>query len=128
MIGGTVGSVAHHLLPHITAHPGAYAVMGMGTAFAGIVRTPLTSLIMLFEMTRDYSAIVPLMISNLISFFISQQLRREPIYEARVSPDRRITRGAYRDSCNRADASRHCAAAGGCGHDERQTATGTGEV
>ncbi len=54
----------------------------MGAAFAGIVRTPLTSVIMIFEMTRDYSIIVPLMISNLISFFISQQLQHEPIYEA----------------------------------------------
>ncbi len=82
MIGGTVGSVAHTFLPHVTANPGAYALVGMGTAFAGIVRTPLTSVIMIFEMTRDYSIIVPLMISNLISFFISQQLQREPIYEA----------------------------------------------
>src|SRR5690349_22116912 len=82
MVGGTVGSVAHGLLPGVTANPGAYALVGMGTAFAGIVRTPLTSVIMIFEMTRDYSIIVPLMISNLISFFISQQLQREPIYEA----------------------------------------------
>jgi chloride channel protein, CIC family len=82
MIGGTVGSIAHTLLPGLTANPGAYALVGMGTAFAGIVRTPLTSVIMIFEMTRDYSIIVPLMISNLISFFISQQLQREPIYEA----------------------------------------------
>ena len=43
----------------------------MGTAFAGIVRTPMTSVIMIFEMTRDYTIIVPLMISNLIAFFIS---------------------------------------------------------
>ena len=82
MVGGTVGSIAHTLLPHFTANPGAYALVGMGTAFAGIVRTPLTSVIMIFEMTRDYSIIVPLMISNLISFFISQQLQHEPIYEA----------------------------------------------
>ncbi len=82
MIGGTVGSVAHTLLPHVTANPGAYALVGMGAAFAGIVRTPLTSVIMIFEMTRDYSIIVPLMISNLISFFISQQMQHEPIYEA----------------------------------------------
>jgi CIC family chloride channel protein len=54
----------------------------MGTAFAGIVRTPLTSVIMIFEMTRDYSIIVPLMISNLIAFTISYRLQREPIYEA----------------------------------------------
>ena len=82
MVGGTVGSVAHGLLPGVTANPGAYALVGMGTAFAGIVRTPLTSVIMIFEMTRDYSIIVPLMISNTVSFFISQQLQREPIYEA----------------------------------------------
>jgi CIC family chloride channel protein len=82
MLGGTVGGVAHTLLPGLTASPGAYALVGMGTAFAGIVRTPLTSVIMIFEMTRDYSIIVPLMISNLISFFISRQLQPEPIYEA----------------------------------------------
>ncbi len=82
MIGGAVGSVAHTLLPGLTGNPGAYALVGMGTAFAGIVRTPLTSVIMIFEMTRDYSIIVPLMISNLISFFISQQMQHEPIYEA----------------------------------------------
>ena len=82
MIGGTVGGVAHSLLPDITANPGAYALVGMGAAFAGIVRTPLTSVIMIFEMTRDYSIIVPLMIANLISFFISRTLQHEPIYEA----------------------------------------------
>jgi chloride channel protein, CIC family len=81
-IGGAVGSIAHSLFPAQTAGPGAYALIGMGTAFAGIVRTPLTSVIMIFEMTRDYSIIVPLMISNLISFLVSYGLQREPIYEA----------------------------------------------
>jgi len=37
---------------------------------------------MIFEMTRDYTIIVPLMISNLIAFFISHRLQKEPIYEA----------------------------------------------
>jgi len=81
-VGGTVGSVAHGLFPAHTASPGAYALVGMGTAFAGIVRTPLTSVIMIFEMTRDYSIIVPLMISNLISYYVSYRLQRQPIYEA----------------------------------------------
>jgi CIC family chloride channel protein len=54
----------------------------MGTAFAGIVRTPLTSVIMIFEMTPDYAIIVPLMISNLISFMISRHFQPEPLYEA----------------------------------------------
>jgi len=87
MIGGAVGSVAHALFPAYTADPGAYALVGMGTAFAGIIRTPLTSVIMIFELTRDYSIIVPLMISNLIAFFISYKLQREPIYEALAHQD-----------------------------------------
>lgn len=82
MMGATTGGIAHTLLPDVTANPGAYALVGMGTAFAGIVRTPLTSVIMIFEMTRDYSIIVPLMISNLISFIISRHLQPDPIYEA----------------------------------------------
>jgi chloride channel protein, CIC family len=87
MMGGAVGSVAHRVLPGYTAGPGAYALVGMGTAFAGIVRTPMTSVIMIFEMTRDYTIIVPLMISNLIAFFISQRFQREPIYEALAHQD-----------------------------------------
>jgi chloride channel protein, CIC family len=87
MMGGAVGGVAHTLFPNYTAGPGAYALVGMGTAFAGIVRTPLTSVIMIFEITRDYSIIVPLMISNLIAFFISQKLQEQPIYEALAYQD-----------------------------------------
>jgi CIC family chloride channel protein len=82
MMGGAVGGVAHVLMPDYTASVGAYALVGMGTAFAGIVRVPLTSVIMVFEITRDYTIIVPLMIANLISYFISTRLQEEPIYEA----------------------------------------------
>jgi CIC family chloride channel protein len=82
MLGGAVGTVAHQLLPDFTGGVGAYALVGMGALFAGIVRVPLTSVIMIFEMTRDYSIIVPLMIANLISFYISYRLQKEPIYEA----------------------------------------------
>ena len=82
MTGGAVGGVAHMLMPDYTGSVGAYALVGMGAAFAGIVRVPLTSVIMVFEITRDYSIIVPLMIANLISYFISTRLQEEPIYEA----------------------------------------------
>jgi CIC family chloride channel protein len=87
MMGGMVGQVAHMLLPGSTAEAGAYALVGMGTAFAGIIRTPLTSVIMIFEVTRDYTIIVPLMISNMIAFYISQKLQRTPIYEALAHQD-----------------------------------------
>ena len=82
MMGAAVGGVAQKLFPGYTAGPGAYALVGMGTAFAGVVRTPLTSVFMIFEITRDYTIIVPLMISNLIAYFISHKLQRQPIYEA----------------------------------------------
>jgi CIC family chloride channel protein len=82
MLGAAVGSVVHHFLPAYTAGPGAYALVGMGALFAGIIRTPFTSVIMIFELTRDYSIIVPLMIANMTAYFISQRFQREPIYEA----------------------------------------------
>jgi CIC family chloride channel protein len=81
MVGGAIGSVAHALLPNLTATPGAYALVGMGAAFAGIVRAPMTSVIMIFEVTHDYSIIVPLMIANLISFYISRRAEPSTIYE-----------------------------------------------
>jgi CIC family chloride channel protein len=87
MVGGSVGTWAHRLFPVYTANPGAYALVGMGAAFAGIVRAPMTSVLMIFEMTQDYAVIVPLMISNLVSLFISSRLQRMPIYEALAIQD-----------------------------------------
>src|SRR6266478_1977033 len=87
MLGGAVGTGAHHLFPAYTATPGAYALVGMGAVFAGIVRAPMTSVLMIFEMTQDYAVIVPLMIANLVSLFISSRLQRQPIYEALAVQD-----------------------------------------
>jgi CIC family chloride channel protein len=87
MLGGSIGSVAHHYLPTSTALPGAYALVGMGALFAGIVRAPMTSVLMIFEMTHDYAVIVPLMIANLASLFISSRLQKQPIYEALAHQD-----------------------------------------
>jgi CIC family chloride channel protein len=87
MLGGSVGSVAHHFFPAHTALPGAYALVGMGTLFAGVVRAPMTSVLMIFETTHDYAVIVPLMISNMVSFFIASRLQHEPIYEALAIQD-----------------------------------------
>ena len=87
MLGGAVGGVAHMLLPDYTGSVGAYALVGMGAAFAGIIRVPLTSVIMIFEVTRDYTIIVPLMIANLIGYYISSRLQEEPIYEALLHQD-----------------------------------------
>jgi chloride channel protein, CIC family len=99
MVGGIVGMIAHHFFPAFTATPGAYALVGMGAVFAGIVRAPMTSVVMIFEMTQDYAVIVPLMIANLVSLFIASRLQHEPIYEALAVqdgihlPKRRYPRG-----------------------------------
>jgi chloride channel protein, CIC family len=87
MLGGAIGSVAQHFFPGYVATPGAYALVGMGTAFAGIVRAPMTSVVMIFEITRDYAVIVPLMISNLVSYFIASRIQEEPIYELLAEQD-----------------------------------------
>jgi len=87
MLGGAIGSAGHTLFPNYVATPGAYALVGMGTAFAGIVRAPMTSVVMIFEITRDYAVIVPLMISNLVSFFISSRFQKQPIYEVLARQD-----------------------------------------
>jgi chloride channel protein, CIC family len=87
MLGGTIGSLAHGALPDVTGSAGAYALVGMGTAFAGIVRAPMTSVIMIFEITRDYSIIVPVMLANLLSYFIARQLQPVPVYEALLEQD-----------------------------------------
>lgn len=87
MMGGAFGAGAHIFMPDYTGSVGAYALVGMGAAFAGIIRVPMTSVIMIFEVTRDYSIIVPLMIANLISYFISSRLQKEPIYEALMHQD-----------------------------------------
>jgi CIC family chloride channel protein len=87
MLGGIVGTVAQHFLPGYVASSGAYALVGMGTAFAGIIRAPMTSVVMIFEITRDYAVIVPLMISSLVSFFISARFQKQPIYEVLAHQD-----------------------------------------
>src|SRR6202012_869914 len=73
MAGGAVGKIVHHFAPLATGDPGAYALVGMGTLFAGIIRAPMTSVFMIFELTQDYEILVPLMVANLLAFMISKR-------------------------------------------------------
>lgn len=87
MVGGSVGTLAHWALPAHTATPGAYALVGMGAMFAGTVRAPFTSVIMIFELTHDYHIIVPLMVTNAAALFVSRRLQPEPLYAALARQD-----------------------------------------
>ncbi len=98
MLGGAVGQVAHSLFPAHTGNAGAYALVGMGAVFAGIVQTPMTSVIMIFEVTRDYVIIVPLMIANLCSYVLARKLTKLPVYEALSRQDGVVMPSAAHES------------------------------
>lgn len=80
MLGGAFGTAANLFFPETIAEPGAYAMIGMGAVFAGTARAPLTAILILFEMTRDYSLILPLMFSCVLSNVMSNALYRESIF------------------------------------------------
>lgn len=87
MAGAAVGVLINQFAPFPAATPGAYALVGMGALFAGIVRAPLTSVVMIFEVTQDYQILVPLMIANLLAFSISRRYQPLPLYEALLAQD-----------------------------------------
>jgi len=68
------------LMPDVTVHPGMFAVAGMGAFFAATVRAPLTGIVLVVEMTQNYSLILPLMISCLTATSIIEFLNNPPIY------------------------------------------------
>jgi CIC family chloride channel protein len=81
MLGGAVGGVEHLLFHQITGSVGAFALVGMGTLFAGFLRIPITSVFMVIEVSGSYSAIVPVMISNTIAYLISRQYQRSSLFD-----------------------------------------------
>lgn len=94
MIGGAVGDLEQRFLfPHIPAlvghifsvqapsSVGAFALVGMGTLFAGILRAPMTSVFMILEISGNYSIIIPVMISNSIAYLISRKYQPTPIFD-----------------------------------------------
>jgi CIC family chloride channel protein len=87
MAGGAAGAIVHRFAPIATADAGAYALVGMGTLFAGIIRAPMTSVFMIFEITQDYQILVPLMVANLLSFVISRRFQPVPVYHALLHQD-----------------------------------------
>jgi len=85
MLGAAFGDVVHQAYPTITAASGAYALVGMGAVFASAAHAPMTSVIILFEMTGDYRIIGPLMIATVVSSLLSEFLSRESIYTLKLT-------------------------------------------
>ncbi|MDK2948617.1 MAG: chloride channel protein family [Methanolobus sp.] len=80
MMGGSYGSIVHGMFPSVTAESGAYALVGMGAVFAGTSRAPLASILILFELTRDYNMILPIMLACVVSNVISSSIDSESIF------------------------------------------------
>ena len=71
-------------LPGAIAPAGAYGLVGMGAVFAGAARAPITSVIILFELTGDYRIILPLMLAVVLSTLVSEALSRDTIYTLKL--------------------------------------------
>ncbi|WMW21267.1 chloride channel protein [Methanolobus mangrovi] len=80
MLGGAYGSIVHGMFPMVTAESGAYALAGMGAVFAGTSRAPLASILVLFELTRDYNMILPIMLACVVSNVVSSSIYSESIF------------------------------------------------
>jgi CIC family chloride channel protein len=87
MLGGVVGWIDVTAFHHSADAIGAFAVVGMGAVFAGIVRAPMTSVLIVFEMTGGYGLVLPLMIANMSAFALARHWRPVPVYEALLAQD-----------------------------------------
>ena len=83
MLGGAFGLGANQLFPGI-APSGAYATVAMAAVFAGAARAPVTSMLIIFEMTRDYEIMLPLMIAVVAATVIASVLDPLSIYTRRL--------------------------------------------
>jgi CIC family chloride channel protein len=87
MLGGALGASLHPWVPQNPNIVGSFALVGMGAFFAGAIRAPITSILIIFEMTGDYAIILPLMIANMISYMLASYWQPVPIYEALLEQD-----------------------------------------
>lgn len=79
-LGGGYGLIVQRLFPSMGIAPQAFAMVGMAAVLAGAVHSPLTAIILLFEMTNDYRIILPLMFAVVVSMLVSQLIQRDSIY------------------------------------------------
>jgi chloride channel protein, CIC family len=82
MLGGALAGSARLALPGFDGSTGTFALIGMGTMFAGILRAPITSIFMIIEVSGNYSIALPVMISSTVAYLISRQYQAEGLFDA----------------------------------------------
>ncbi len=84
MAGSAFGAIAHDLFPTVTESAGVYGLIGMGAALGGATRAPITAVVILFELTGQYSIILPLMAAVVMAAGTGHLLSKETIYTAKL--------------------------------------------
>lgn len=84
MLGSAFGEAMHLIAPGIAGPVGAYGLIGMGAVFAGAARAPITAVIIMFELTGEYSIILPLMAAIVLATGVSHRLSRDTIYTLKL--------------------------------------------
>jgi CIC family chloride channel protein len=84
MLGAAFGNVVQLVVPGHAGPVGAYALIGMGAVFAGAARAPITAVVIMFELTGEYSIILPLMAAIVLATGISHQLSADTIYTLKL--------------------------------------------
>ncbi|WAL68678.1 chloride channel protein [Amycolatopsis cynarae] len=85
-MGGTAfGIAAHTALPGLTASPGVYGLIGMGAAFASAARAPITAVVILFELTGQYTIILPMLTAIVVATLTGKALSRDTIYTLKLT-------------------------------------------
>lgn len=85
MLGGSFGYVVNMLYPTMSAPYGAYALVGMAAMFSATSRATFTAIVILFEMTLDYSIILPLMLVCVVADQVSWVLFKDSIYSYKLT-------------------------------------------
>jgi CIC family chloride channel protein len=87
MLGAAVGTLQARFFPAYTGPVGDYALVGMGTLFAGFLRVPMTSVFMVLETSGNYSIILPVLVSNSIAYWVSRHFQKLPIFDVMTAQD-----------------------------------------
>lgn len=86
MLGSGFDLIVQQFFPHLSAPPGAYALLGMAAMFAAIAHAPMTAVLILFELTGNYRIILPLMLTVVIATLFAQWfLKGESIYTLKLT-------------------------------------------
>jgi CIC family chloride channel protein len=89
-LGGIYGVILHQLYPSIEVSSPAFAVAGMAATIGGATGAALAAIVMIFEMTLDYSVVLPMTIAVAISYSVRRMLVQESIYTMKL-----VRRGHY---------------------------------